>query len=57
MATIMTYLNNNGRVLVGDKIIEKLYKEFSEEKFCAGWMTVTDEILSDFEIWLDNYDA
>ena len=53
MKRIMNYLEQKGDVFVDDVIIEKMYKRFSEIEYCAGWMEVTDEILKEFEAWLN----
>ena len=53
---IMDYLNEHGTVLVKPLTIEKLYYEFSEDKYCARWMCVNDDLLEEFSDWLDEYD-
>lgn len=53
MKRIVNYLKQHGDVFVGDVIIEIMYEQFSEEVYCAGWMEVTDEILKEFEAWLN----
>lgn len=54
MKRIIDYLSQNGDVFVADKVIEKMYKQFSAEVYCAGWMELTDEMLKEFEIWLND---
>lgn len=56
MAQILKHLNENGVVLVSASTIEDLYFEFSEDKYCAGWISVTDERLEEFSDWLDDLD-
>ena len=56
MKCIMDYLNEHGTVLVKPLTIEKLYYEFSEDKYCACWMCVNDDLLEEFSDWLDEYD-
>ena len=53
MRLILDYLNAHGKILVKDSTIEDLYYDFSDEKYCAGWMCVNDEILEEFEDWLN----
>lgn len=53
MKLILDYLNAHGKVLVKDSTIEDLYYGFSEEKYCAGWMRVDEQMLEEFEDWLN----
>ena len=53
MKEIMRYLHANGNVYVNEKTIEKLYGDFSEEEYCAGWMCVDEKRLDEFANWLD----
>ena len=53
MKLILDYLNAHGKILVKDSTIEDLYRSFSDEKYCAGWMCVSEEILAEFEEWLN----
>lgn len=55
MDRIISHLSERGD-LVDGTYIEKMYGAFSDERYCAGWMEVTDEILEEFEDWLDHYD-
>lgn len=56
MKLILDYLNNHGEILVGELTIESLYRDFSDEKYCAGWMGVNEQMLEEFEDWLEHYD-
>lgn len=64
MAKILAYLNERGKLQVSAKTIEELYSDFSEEKYCAGWMGVPDTsedgdfpyLLEDFADWLSEID-
>jgi hypothetical protein len=56
MERILEYLNEHGQVLVDGRTIEVLYEDFSDEKYCAGWMCVDNHILEEFEEWLNDYD-
>lgn len=53
MEQILDYLNKHGEILVREFEIERLYRQFSDQKYCAGWMCVTKEILEEFENWLE----
>jgi hypothetical protein len=53
MKLILDYLNAHGKILVSDFIIENLYYDFSAEKYCAGWMYVDNQMLEEFEEWLN----
>ena len=53
MKLILDYLNAHGKILVKDSTIEDLYYDFSDEKYCAGWMCVDEYILAEFEEWLN----
>ena len=56
MKLILDYLNEHGEILVGEFFIESLYRDFSDEKYCASWMGVNDQMLEEFEDWLEHYD-
>ena len=53
MKLILDYLNAHGKILVKASTIEDLYYDFSDEKYCAGWMCVDEQILVEFEEWLN----
>ena len=54
MKLILDYLNAHGKILVKDSTIEDLYYDFSDEKYCAGWMCVNEQMLEEFEDWLND---
>lgn len=56
MELILDYLNKHGEILVGELTIESLYYDFSWEKYSAGWMSVNEQLLEEFEDWLEHYD-
>ena len=56
MEKILNYLNTVGKIFVSPKKIEELYEDFSEEKYCASWMGVNDELLEQFADWLEDYE-
>lgn len=56
MEKILNYLYKHGEILVNDSTIESLYFDFSYEKYDAGWMGVNEQILEEFEDWLEHFD-
>lgn len=52
MEKILTYLNERGKIKVSAFTIERLYRDFSDECYCAGWMGVNEHVLAEFERWL-----
>lgn len=55
MEKILNYLTKHGEILVNDSTIESLYYDFSYEEYAAGWMGVDEQMLEEFEDWLNNY--
>lgn len=53
MKLILDYLNTHGKILVKESTIEDLYYDFSDEKYCASWMCVNEQMLEEFEDWLN----
>lgn len=56
MKKILEFLREHGEILVEEGDIERLYEEFSCEKYSAGWLSVDDQILFEFEDWLNEYE-
>jgi hypothetical protein len=56
MEKILNYLNEHGKINVKNSIIEDFYYDFSEECYCAGWMSISDYILEEFADWLSEKD-
>lgn len=56
MKLILDYLNEHGEILVSGLAIEGLYRNFSSEKYAAGWISVDEQMLEEFEDWLEHYD-
>ena len=56
MKLILDYLNAHGKILVHESTIEDLYYDFSDEKYCARWMGVNEQMLEEFEDWLCDID-
>ena len=55
MDTILTYLEDKGKINVSYKTIEKLYCEYSDGVGC-GWRIVDEESLEEFMEWLEEYE-
>ena len=67
---IIQYLKERGEINVTAKMIEKLYEEFSDDVYCAGWMSIGIKverlnnycefeevsILEEFIDWLEEID-
>ena len=56
MAKILNHLNANGKLLVSAKTVENLYRDFSDELYCAGWMGINQKLLEEFADWLEKID-
>ena len=52
MNLILDYLNAHGKILVSESTIEDLYFTFSDDRYCASWMGVNEQMLEEFEDWL-----
>ena len=55
MDTILTYLEDKGKINVSYKTIEKLYYEYSDS-VCCSWRIVDEESLEEFMEWLEEYE-
>lgn len=56
MKRILDYLNIHGKILVKPSIVESLYYDFSDERYCASRLYVDEQILEEFEEWLTEKD-
>lgn len=56
MKHILDYLDEHGTLFVSGATIEKLYYEFSEDRYSASWICVDDDVLEEFANWLEEYD-
>lgn len=57
MELILAYLQANGELHVSGKTIEKLYREFSDRRYAAGWMSIDEDdpwLLEEFANWLED---
>lgn len=41
-----------GFINTHDALLIELYREFSEDKYCAGWMGDAEEYVDEFKEWL-----
>ena len=57
MEKILTYLEKYGELNISAKEVERLYGEYSEIVWCAGWIAVRDYILPDFANWLSEVEV
>lgn len=57
MLGMMNYLNKVGTVNVLTKTMEKLYKESSNDYWCADWARLSSKILQDFANFLSDYEV
>lgn len=55
MKRILDYLNEHGTLLVKPLTVEKLYRDFSKDRY-AVWLYVDDDVLEEFANWLDELD-
>ena len=40
MKVIMNYLNQHGKLNIKAKTVERMYEDFSDEYYSAGWMSI-----------------
>ena len=52
MTKIMLYLEEHGRVNVSVEHVEKFYRQYSDEVWCAGWMNADEHTVQSFAHWL-----
>lgn len=55
MEKILNYLRKHGEILANDTTIESLYYDFSDEKYYTAWVNVDEQVLEEFEGWLNDY--
>lgn len=56
MRKILDYLDDHGTLKIHSSTVESLYREFSDEKYSAGWIRPDVEILERFADWLAEVD-
>ena len=52
MEKILENLRANGVLACSSKTVESMYREFSDERYSAGWMSIDEFILEEFADWL-----
>lgn len=57
MREIVRYLKEHGELKVGEKLLEALYGQFSDEVYSAQWMDVNDQNLQHFAEWLSEIEV
>lgn len=61
MEIILDYLKAYGQLNIKPKMVERCYEDFSEEHYCAGWMSVEGDysecILREFAGYLSEIDV
>lgn len=55
MRKILEYLNKNGKLNVSNKVVENLYREFSD-RYAAGWLCIDEELLEEFADYISKVD-
>lgn len=57
MDKIITYLKSVGKINVSFARLEQLYFDFSEDRYCAQWMYVDNDLLEEFAGWLSRQEV
>lgn len=52
MDQILKYLEAHGTLLVSARAVQSLYRDYSCERWAAGWIGVNEERLEEFADWL-----
>ena len=56
MEKILDYLHSHGELHISPKEVERAYREYSDDVWCAGWISVNDNTLWEFANWLSERD-
>ena len=56
MAKILEYLEAHGTLHDSARTVQSLYRDYSCERWSAGWIGVNDEILEEFADYLAEID-
>ena len=48
MKRSLDYLTEHGTTVVKSLTVQKLYYEFSEDRYCARWLRIDDNALEEF---------
>lgn len=57
MERILAYLERHGTLNISNREVERLYREYSENSWCAGWVEATDRKIAGFAKWLSEVDV
>jgi len=52
---IRAYLENIGELFVVDSVLDKLWREFSNDVYCAQFMGAAPQFIEEFACWLENH--
>ena len=52
MEKILNYLHSHGELHISPKEVERAYREYSDDVWCAGWMNLDGYTLNEFANWL-----
>lgn len=57
MNRIIRFLKNKGKLNISYIRLEELYMQFSNDCYCAGWISVDDDLLEKFAKWLSRIEV
>lgn len=57
MERILAYLEKHGTLNISHREVERLYREYSEDSWCAGWVEATDHKIAGFAKWLSEIEV
>ena len=52
MEKILNYLHSHGELHISPKEVERAYREYSDDVWCAWWMNLDSYTLNEFANWL-----
>lgn len=57
MERILAYLERYGTLNISHREVEILYRKYSEDSWCAGWVEATDNKIASFAKWLSEVEV
>lgn len=57
MERILAYLEKHGTLNISHGEVERLYRKYSEDTWCAGWVEATDRKIAGFAQWLSEVEV
>ena len=57
MELLLSYLNEHGKLMIEPPTLEKMYEGFSDDRYCAQWMDINEDILEEFAEWLSEIEV